>query len=261
MPHNPKVRIAATTRIVPALPRRTPSRVGRLSFFVDGGFTSRLLCAKPAAPTQIDEHEHDDPHHALVESHVVITTHTDPINSRARGVGWVAWFALALRERARLGGKCQKAPWCCGALVMELRLSCPRICARPARPLRCFVRCRGTAHHLRQVRHISWLLSRERSDFPSENDQLTSRRPPTNSAVSPPRQHPFVVVRRRSLVAGPCASPPSGGHGCPCATPLEAATGRRAWLVGPCASPPPTGGHGCARGPWCARPLEAATDR
>ena len=59
-------------------------------------------------------------------------------------------------------------------------------------------------------------------------------------------QHLFVVVRRRSL-AGPCASPPSGGHGCPCARPLEAATGRRAWLVGPCASPPPSGGHGCAR--------------
>ena len=27
-------------------------------------------------------------------------------------------------------------------------------------------------------------------------------------------------------LAGPCASPPSGGHGCPCARPLEAATGR-----------------------------------
>ena len=154
-------------------------------FFDDGGSTSRLLCAKPAAPTQIDEHEHDDPH-VLVESHVVITTDTYPIDSRARGVGWVAWFALALRERARLGGKCQKAPWCCGALVMKVRSSCPPVCARPARPLRCFVRCRGTAHHLRQVRHISWLLSRERSGFPSENDQLTSRRPPTKSAVSPP---------------------------------------------------------------------------
>ena len=69
---------------------------------------------------------------------------------------------------------------------MKVRSSCPPVCARPARPLRCFVRCRGTAHHLRQVRHISWLLSRERSGFPSENDQLTSRRPPTKSAVSPP---------------------------------------------------------------------------
>ena len=92
-------------------------------FFDDGGSMSRLLCAKPAAPTQIDEHEHDDPH-VPVESHVVITTDTYPIDSRARGVGWVAWFALALRERARLGGKCQKkASWCCGALVMKVRSS------------------------------------------------------------------------------------------------------------------------------------------
>ena len=89
-----------------SLPRRPP-----VIFFDDGGSTSRLLCAKPSAPTQIDEHEHDSPH-VLVESHVVIymTTDTYPIDSRARGVGWVAWFALALRERARLGGKCQKAP-------------------------------------------------------------------------------------------------------------------------------------------------------
>ena len=78
-------------------------------FFVDGGSTSRLLYAKPAAPTQLGENEHDDPH-VLVENYVVITTDTYPIDSRARGVGWVAWFALALRERVRLGGKCQKAP-------------------------------------------------------------------------------------------------------------------------------------------------------
>ena len=38
-----------------------------------------------------------------LKSHVVITTDTDPIDSQARGVGWVAWCALALRERARLG--------------------------------------------------------------------------------------------------------------------------------------------------------------
>ena len=63
--------------------------------FDDGGSTSRLLCAKPAAPTQqIDEHEHDDPH-VLVESHVVITTDTYPIDSRALGVGWVAGFGFA----------------------------------------------------------------------------------------------------------------------------------------------------------------------
>ena len=45
----------------------------RLSFFVNGGSTSRLLCAKPAALSQIDENEHDDPP-VRIESHVVITT-------------------------------------------------------------------------------------------------------------------------------------------------------------------------------------------
>ena len=188
VPHNPKVRTAATTRIAPALPRRAPSRVGSLPFFnVNGGSTSRLLCAKPAAPPQLGANEHND-RHVPIESHVVITTDTHPTNSRARGAGWVAWFGFSFRERSRpaIGGKCQKASWCCGALVMKRRSSCPPICARPAGPSRCFVRCRGTAHHMRQVRRISWLLSRERSGFPSENDSLTSRRPPTNVGVSPP---------------------------------------------------------------------------
>ena len=81
----------------PFSPHRGPVRTSKLqaqSGF-DGeqwtGSTSQLLCAKPAAPTQIDEHEHDDPH-VLIESHVVITTDIYPIDSRARGVGWVAWF-------------------------------------------------------------------------------------------------------------------------------------------------------------------------
>ena len=100
-----------------SLPRRPP-----VIFFDDGGSTSRLLCAKPAAPTQIDEHEHDDPH-VLVKSHVVITTDTCPIDSRARGVGWVAWFALALRERARLGRKCQQARGCSWAFATMLSSS------------------------------------------------------------------------------------------------------------------------------------------
>ena len=57
-------------------------------------------------------------------------------------------------------------------------------------------------------------------------------------------QHLFVVVRRRSL-AGPCASPPSGGHECPCARPLEAATGRLVFVVGrPACKPPRAGGTG-----------------
>ena len=60
-------------------------------------FSSRLLCAKPKAPTQLGENEHGD-HHFPIESHVVITTDPRPINSRARGAGWVAWFSFDLRE-------------------------------------------------------------------------------------------------------------------------------------------------------------------
>ena len=93
MPHNHNARTAATTRIAPALPRRAPSCVDRLSFFFNGGSTSRLLCAEPVAPTQIDENEHDGPH-VSSESQVVITTDTCPIDSRALGVGWVAWFGF-----------------------------------------------------------------------------------------------------------------------------------------------------------------------
>ena len=48
---------------------------------------------RPAAPTQIDENEHDGPH-VCCESQVVITTNTCPVDSRALGVGWVAWFGF-----------------------------------------------------------------------------------------------------------------------------------------------------------------------
>ena len=68
-------------------------------------------------PTQIDENEHDDPH-VLFESHVVITTDTDPIDSRARGVGWVAWFALALVGSAkRHRGVAGRSSWNLGRRV------------------------------------------------------------------------------------------------------------------------------------------------
>ena len=60
-------------------------------FFANSGSTSRLLDAKPAAPTQLDENEHDDPR-VCCESRVVVITDTCPINSRARGGGWVAWL-------------------------------------------------------------------------------------------------------------------------------------------------------------------------
>ena len=76
-------------------------------FFVNGGSTSRLLCAKPAAPTQIDENEHDGPH-VRSESQVVITTDTCPIDSRALGVGWVAWFGFPCYGPALRVGRTQK---------------------------------------------------------------------------------------------------------------------------------------------------------
>ena len=67
-----------------ALLRRPPA-----IFFVKGGSTSRLLCAKPAAPTQIDENEHDGPH-VRSESQVV----TNP-NPKVRKSGAVAKAVLA----------------------------------------------------------------------------------------------------------------------------------------------------------------------
>ena len=109
------MRTAATTRIAPALPRCAPSSADRLSFFfANGGSTSRLLFAKPAALTQIDEIEHEDPH-VRVESHVVITTDKDPIMSRVSGTGQLACFGLPLGERPpALVGSANKhgdVPW------------------------------------------------------------------------------------------------------------------------------------------------------
>ena len=111
MPHNHKARTAATTRIAPALSRRAPSCVDRLSFpppqCFNGGSTSRLLCAEPVAPTQIDENEHDGPH-VSSESQAVITTDTCPIDSRALGVGWVAWFGFPCYGPALRVGRTKK---------------------------------------------------------------------------------------------------------------------------------------------------------
>ena len=216
MPHNPKVRTAATTRIAPALPRRAPSRFDRLSFFLSMAVSRREFFAQSQRRQLKSTNTNTTTlmFSLKVERHVDITTDTYPIDSRARGVGWVAWFALALRERARLGGKCQKAPWCCGALVMKLRSSCPPICARPAGPSRCFVRCRGTTHHQRQVRHISWLLSRKRPGFPSEagpanNSTKTSsqRTQISNVPESAIKKHP----RQRKMWLPNGVSPPLSG--------------------------------------------------
>ena len=85
-----------------------PASTSRPFFWLSGS-TSRLLCAKPTTPTQFGETEHDGPH-VPYQSHVVITTDTHPINSRARGVGWLAWLGFACYGPALGDGKCQKAP-------------------------------------------------------------------------------------------------------------------------------------------------------
>ena len=83
-----------THRARPPVPRSLLRRPpDHLSSFVDGGSTSRLLCVNPAAPTQIDETGHDGPP-VFSESQAVITTDTCPIDSRALGVEWVAWFGF-----------------------------------------------------------------------------------------------------------------------------------------------------------------------
>ena len=82
------------------------------------------LCAEPAAPTQIDENEHDGPH-VFSESQVVITTDTCPIDSRALGVGWVAWFGFPCYGPALRVGRTKK-----NRQVALVRSPRPACCAR-----------------------------------------------------------------------------------------------------------------------------------
>ena len=106
-----------TKKCAPRQPHasRSPSRAAfppastSRPFFCLSASTSRLLCAKPTAPTHLDENDHDGPH-VPYQSHVVITTDTHPINSRARGVGWLACLGFACYGPALGDGKCQKAP-------------------------------------------------------------------------------------------------------------------------------------------------------
>ena len=103
------------TMLAPRPPHasRPPSRAAlppastACHFFFNGGSTSRLLCAEPAAPTQIDENEHDGPH-VSSESQVIITTDTCPIDSRALGVGWAAWFGFPCYGPALRVGRTKK---------------------------------------------------------------------------------------------------------------------------------------------------------
>ena len=90
-------------------------------------------------------------------------------------------------------------------LVIKVRSSCPPVCARPARPfLRCFVRCRGAAHHPRQVRHISWLMSRERPA------RLSFRKRPTDAEKAGQHDWRFATTAGVLACCAPAASPPPG---------------------------------------------------
>ena len=64
---------------------------------------------KPTAPTQLGEGATHDTH-VPVTNPADITVQKNPLNSRARSVGWLAQFGVGLREPARGDGKCHQAP-------------------------------------------------------------------------------------------------------------------------------------------------------
>ena len=94
-----------------------PMAVPRRDFFAQ---------SEPAAPTQIDENEHDGPH-VSSESQVVITTDTCPIDSRALGVGWVAGFGFPCYGPALRVGRTKKNREV--ALVRSPRPACCALCS------------------------------------------------------------------------------------------------------------------------------------
>ena len=88
-------------------------------FFCLSASTSRLLCAKPTAPTHLDE---DATHgtHVPAKKLAVITADTETIISRASGAGRLAWFGFGFRVAGSVQWACQKARGIYGALVTKL---------------------------------------------------------------------------------------------------------------------------------------------
>ena len=129
MPHNQKVRAAATACIALALPRRVSSCVDLPALFCLSASTSRLLCAKPTAPTHLDE---DATHgtHVPAKKLAVITADTETIISRASGAGRLAWFGFGFRVAGSVQLACQKARGIYGALVTKIGPSWPPVYAR-----------------------------------------------------------------------------------------------------------------------------------
>ena len=81
--------------------------------------TSRLLCAKPTAPTHLDE---DATHgtHVHRKKLAVMTADTESIISRASGAGWLAWFGFGFRVAGSVQWACQKARGIYAALVTKI---------------------------------------------------------------------------------------------------------------------------------------------
>ena len=98
----------------PAHASRPPSRAAfppaPTSCLIFWGFQSHFAasCAKPTAPTHLDEN-------AAHGTHFSVTTFADrplkkaPIDSRARSAVWVAWFVVLCRVAFLVDWKCQKA--------------------------------------------------------------------------------------------------------------------------------------------------------
>ena len=103
--------------------------------------TSRLLCAKPTAPTHLDE---DATHgtHVPAKKLAVITADTETIISRASGAGRLAWFGFGFRVAGSVQLACQKARGIYGALVTKIGPSWPPVYARSDGLSRRFIRSR-----------------------------------------------------------------------------------------------------------------------
>ena len=129
-----------TKKCAPRQPHasRSPSRAAfppastSRPFFCLSASTSRLLCAKPTAPTHLDE---DATHgtHVPAKKLAVITADTETIISRASGAGRLAWFGFGFRVAGSVQLACQKARGIYGALVTSQNWTVVAACLRSFR--------------------------------------------------------------------------------------------------------------------------------
>ena len=141
MPHNQKVRAAATACIALALPRRVSSCVDLPAPFLPFRFHFAASVRQAHAPTHLDE---DATHgtHVPAKKLAVITADTETIISRASGAGRLAWFGFGFRVAGSVQLACQKARGIYGALVTKIGPSWPPVYARSDGLSRRFIRSR-----------------------------------------------------------------------------------------------------------------------